>query len=142
MSDLIEVMKESLGFKDVEPRNYSPLVLAYIGDAVYDLIIRSLVTNRGNVQVHKMHQHTSKIVKAETQSKMAEFMEDKLSEEELAVYKRGRNAKSHTKAKNASMIDYRKATGFEALVGFLYLSGANERLMELVKSGLTEIGEL
>lgn len=142
MSDLIEVMKESLGFKDVEPRNYSPLVLAYIGDAVFDLVIRSMITNHGNVQVNKMHQHTSKIVKAETQSKMAEFLEEKLSEEELAVFKRGRNAKSHTKAKNASMIDYRKATGFEALVGYLYLSGENERLMELIKLGLTEIGEI
>lgn len=142
MSDLIDVMKDSLGFKETDIRSYSPLTLAYMGDAVFDLVIRSFVVNKGNVQVNKMHQHTSKIVKATTQSKMADFLEDKLSEEELAFYKRGRNAKSHTAAKNASIMDYRKATGFEALIGYLYLTGQQERLMELVKMALIEVGEI
>lgn len=142
MSDLISAMEKELGLKPVDIRRYSPLTLAYIGDGVFDLIIRSLVTNKGNVQVNKLHHHTSSIVKAGTQAKMAEYLLGFLSEEEQAVYKRGRNAKSHTSAKNASVIDYRKATGFEALVGYLYLTGQNERLMELVRLALIEIGEI
>ena len=142
MSDLIDVMKDSLGFKETDICSYSPLVLAYMGDAVFDLVIRSFVVNKGNVQVNKMHRHTSGIVKAATQAKMADFLEDKLNEQELSFYKRGRNAKSHTAAKNASILDYRKATGFETLVGFLYLTGQQERLIELIKMALIEVGEM
>lgn len=142
MSDLIRSMNETLGLKEVDIRSYSPLVLAYIGDGVFDLIIRSYVVNQGNVQVNKMHRHTSSIVKAQTQAQMAARLEPLLTEEEESFYKRGRNAKSHTTAKNASVGDYRKATGFEALVGYLYLTGQNDRLMELMKIALTEIGEI
>lgn len=142
MNDLISAMEQQLGLKAVDVRSYSPLALAYIGDGVFDLIIRSYVLNKGNMQVNKLHRHTSSIVKAETQAKMAVFLEPFLRKEEDAVYKRGRNAKSHTTAKNASVGDYRKATGFEALLGYLYLTGQNDRLMELVKMALTEIGEI
>lgn len=144
MSDLIQAMKEGLGFQNVDIKTYSPLSLAYIGDGVFDLVIRSFVVNRGNMQVNKMHRHTSEIVKATTQARMADFLEKGgfLSEEEESVYKRGRNAKSHTSAKNASVMDYRKATGFECLIGYLYLQQQNERLIELVQVSLTEIGEI
>lgn len=142
MNDLMGAMEQQLGFKAVDIKSYSPLALAYIGDGVFDLIIRSYVLNKGNMQVNKLHRHTSSIVKAQTQAKMAAFLEPSLSEEEDAIYKRGRNAKSHTTAKNASVGDYRKATGFEALLGYLYLKGQNDRLMELVKMALTEIGEI
>ncbi len=142
MSDLIHVMNETLGLRAVDIRSYSPLALAYIGDGVFDLIIRSFVINKGNVQVNKMHRHTSNIVKAQTQARMVQTLEPLLNAEEEGYYKRGRNAKSHTTAKNASVGDYRKATGFEALVGYLYLTGQNERLMELMKTALTEIGEI
>lgn len=142
MSDLIHVMNETLGLREVDIRSYSPLALAYIGDGVFDLIIRSFVINKGNVQVNKMHRHTSNIVKAQTQAQMAEKLAPLLNPEEEGFYKRGRNAKSHTTAKNASVGDYRKATGFEALVGYLYLTGQNERLMELMKIALAEIGEI
>lgn len=142
MSDLIHVMNETLGLREVDIRSYSPLALAYIGDGVFDLIIRSFVINKGNVQVNKMHRHTSNIVKAQTQAQMAEKLAPLLNPEEEGFYKRGRNAKSHTTAKNASVGDYCKATGFEALVGYLYLTGQNERLMELMKIALTEIGEI
>lgn len=142
MNDLIDAMEQRLDFKQVDIKTYSPLTLAYIGDGVFDLIIRSYITNKGNVQVNKMHQHTSQIVKAQTQARMAVFLEPLLSEEELAFYKRGRNAKSHTSAKNATIGDYRKATGFEALVGYLYLTKKYDRLMELVEMALVEIGEL
>lgn len=142
MNDLISAMEKELGLKPVDIKTYSPLALAYIGDGVFDLIIRSYVLNGGNVQVNKMHRHTSNIVKAQAQAQMIKAIESLLNEEEIAVYKRGRNAKSHTMAKNATMGDYRMATGFEALVGYLYLTGQNERLMELVKLGLVEIGEI
>ena len=109
-----------LGLKSVSPRQLSPLVLAYIGDT----------------QVNKMNRAASSIVKAESQSKMIGYLEDKLTEEEGSVYKRGRNAKSYTSAKNASISDYRRATGFEALMGYLYLSGQYERMCELIKDAL------
>lgn len=142
MSDLIRAIEENLGFKTVDIRSYSPLALAYIGDVVFDLVIRSMVLNKGNMQVNKLHRHTSSIVKAGTQAKMADFLEPMLNEEETAFYKRGRNAKSHTMAKNASVEDYRKATGFEALLGYFYLTGQNDRMMELIKLALVEIGEI
>ena len=83
-----------------------------------------------------MNRAASSIVKAESQSKMIGYLEDKLTEEEGSVYKRGRNAKSYTSAKNASISDYRRATGFEALMGYLYLSGQYERMCELIKDAL------
>lgn len=114
-------------------RTYSPLTLAYIGDGVFDLIIRSVVVGNGNTSPNNLHKHTSQIVKAPTQAAMVDALEDVLTEEEADVYRRGRNAKSHSVAKNASVGDYRKATGFEALIGYLYLDGRMERIMELVK---------
>ena len=119
---------------------YSPLVLAYVGDAVYEIMIRTKVVNGGNVQVNKLHKMSASLVKAETQAKMILALQEELTEEEIAVYKRGRNAKSFSMAKNASMKDYRMATGFEALVGYLYLTERMERLAELVSHGLEKIG--
>lgn len=136
MSDLIHVMNETLGLRAVDIRSYSPLALAYIGDGVFDLIIRSFVINKGNVQVNKMHRHTSNIVKAQTQAQMVQALEPLLNTEEEGYYKRGRNAKSHTTAKNASVGDYRKATGFEALCGYLFLMDNMERVMQIVRQAL------
>ena len=103
--------------KCVSPRQLSPLVLAYIGDSIFDLVVKTKIVTAGNTQVNKMNRAASSIVKAESQSKMIGYLEDKLTEEEGSVYKRGRNAKSYTSAKNASISDYRRATGFEALMG-------------------------
>ena len=119
-----------LGLKSVSPRQLSPLVLAYIGDSIFDLVVKTKIVTAGNTQA------ASSIVKAESQSKMIGYLEDKLTEEEGSVYKRGRNAKSYTSAKNASISDYRRATGFEALMGYLYLSGQYERMCELIKDAL------
>ncbi|SFG22331.1 ribonuclease-3 family protein [Lachnospiraceae bacterium C7] len=124
---------------DVDIRTYSPLALAYIGDGVYDLVIRSIVVGRGNTKASKLHFRTSQIVKAASQARLIEAMEDELTEEEHYVYKRGRNAKSPTMAKNATMRDYREATGFEALVGYLYLQDKFERILEITKTGLARI---
>jgi ribonuclease-3 family protein len=120
-------------------RQYSALTLAYIGDAVYEIIIRSYVVGKGNAQVDKLHKRSSQLVKAGTQSELIKVIEPKLTQEELAIYKRGRNAKSYTMAKNATMSDYRRATGCEALVGYLYLSERYERLTELIHDGLTAL---
>ena len=129
-------MQEIFQMKEVDIREYSPLALAYIGDCIFDLVIKSLVMNEGNKQVQKMHKETSSYVQASAQSKMMRAMQEHLTEEEHAIYKRGRNAKSYTSAKNASISDYRRATGFEALMGYLYMSGRYERMCELIKDAL------
>lgn len=137
---LEELIKENFHMKETEANTYSPLVLAYIGDGIYDLVIRTVVVNRGNMQANKLHRKTSSLVKAAAQSAMIDGLLEILTEEEMAVYKRGRNAKSVTMAKNATMADYRKATGFEALMGYLYLSNQLERMVYLMKEGLNRAG--
>lgn len=130
ITDYFETEKEEAGL-------YSPLTLAYIGDGIYEIIIRTfIVTKAGNEQVNKLHKKSSNLVKAETQAKLVHIIMDKLTPEEERIYKRGRNAKSFTAAKNASIGDYRTATGFEALCGYLYMKGDMERLLFLVKYGI------
>lgn len=133
-------IKEQFKIAEVDIRTYSPLTLAYIGDGIYDLVIRSLVVAKGNTRAGELHKRTSQIVKAHTQAELAELLLPRLTEEEADIYRRGRNAKSPTMAKNATMSDYRKATGFEALMGWLYLRDEFERLVELVRAGLDELG--
>lgn len=118
---------------EVDIRTVSPLTLAYIGDGIYELIVRSVMVARTNTRAGLLHRQTSQLVKAEAQSKMMDILLPELNPEEESVYRRGRNAKSSTMAKNASIGDYRRATGFEALMGYLYLSDQTERLLELVK---------
>ena len=132
-------MHELFQMEEVDIRDYSPLTLAYIGDSIYDLIIKSLVINHGNKQVNKLHMETSSLVQASTQSLMMRTMQEHLTEEEHAVYKRGRNAKSVSPAKNQSITDYRRATGFEALLGYLYLKKEWKRMLDLVKIGLDSL---
>ena len=134
-------MKEALQLEPIDVCSYSPLALAYMGDAVYEVLIRTRVMNRGSMQVNKMHKKSASLVKAEAQARMMQELQEELTEEETAVYKRGRNAHSASSAKNASIRDYRMATGFEALVGYLYLTGQYERLLKLVHDGLERIGE-
>ena len=137
--DFVSYMNELFQMKEVDVREYSPLTLAYIGDCIYDLVIKSLVISEGNKQVNKLHQETSKLVQASAQSLMMRTMQEHLTEEEHAVYKRGRNAKSVSPAKNQSITDYRRATGFEALLGYLYLKKDYKRLLDLVKIGLDSL---
>ena len=129
-------IKEQFGIADVDIRTYSPLTLAYIGDGIFDIVIRSVVVAKGNSRANDLHKRTSKIVKAHTQGLMIEALEGELTEEEADIYRRGRNAKSGTMAKNASMSDYRKATGFEALMGYLYLKDDFERIVFLTKRAM------
>lgn len=132
-------IKECFGIKPVDIKTYSPLTLAYIGDGIFDLVIRSIVVGKGNTKASRLHARTSQIVKAHSQAMMAEALEDVLTEEEADVYRRGRNAKSPTMAKNSSMADYRRATGFEALLGYLYLKDEFERVAELTKIALERL---
>ena len=127
------------GIEGKDIRSFSPLTLAYIGDAVYEIVIRTIIVEKGNAPVNKLHHKASSLVKAVAQKAAMEKILPLLTEEEEAVYKRGRNAKSYTSAKNASVIDYRIATGFEALMGFLYLMGRNERMLELVKISVNNL---
>ena len=132
-------MQDLFQMQEVDIREYSPLTLAYIGDSIYDLIIKSLVINEGNKQVQKLHRMTSSLVQASAQSRMMRTIQEHLTEDEHAVYKRGRNAKSVSPAKNQSITDYRRATGFEALMGYLYLKKEWKRMLDLVKIGLDSL---
>lgn len=129
-------IRDTFAIAPRDMRTYSPLTLAYIGDGIFDLVIRSIVVDRGNTSANQLHHRTSHVVKAHSQAKMAEALQEFLTEEEVDIYRRGRNAKSHTMAKNATVADYRSATGFEALMGYLYLTDQMERLLELVALGL------
>ena len=122
-------------------RSYSPLSLAFIGDCVYDLMIKSLIIRKGNRPVNAMQKETSRLVQASAQSAMMRVMQEHLTEEEHAVYRRGRNAKSVSPAKNQSITDYRRATGFEALIGYLYLKKDYRRIVDLIKPGLVGLEE-
>lgn len=133
---LISILKETFSLPDTDLKTYSPLTLAFIGDVVYDLVIRTLVVEQGNAPVNKLHKKVSSMVKASAQMELFHRIEDMLTEEELAVYKRGRNAKSFTTAKNASITEYRSATGFEALIGYLYLDDRLSRALAIVKAGI------
>lgn len=110
----------------------SPLQLAYIGDACYELMVRTFLLDK-NLSVNNLHRATIKYVKAEAQAKIVHKLEAVLSEEEKAIVKRGRNTKSHSNPKHANLIDYKYATGFEALFGYLYLTDQDSRLEEIFK---------
>lgn len=133
---LKEKFMSEFGLQEQDIRTYSPLTLAYIGDAIFELVVRTVLVERKNTQPEKLHKAATKIVKAETQALMIEALKEDLTEEELAVFKRGRNAKAVTRAKNATMSEYRRATGFEALMGYLYLKGETERMIELIHRGV------
>ena len=136
ISGLNQKFRETFDLEPVDLKTYSPLTLAYIGDAAYELVIRSLVVEQGNAPVNKLHKRSSRLVKAQAQAEAAVKLLDVFTEEELAVYKRGRNARSHTMAKNAEMTDYRMATGFEAVMGYLHLKQDYERMVTLIKHGI------
>ena len=129
---------EAFHLEEKDLRTYSPLTLAYIGDGVYELVIRTVLVKKGNCPVNQLHRKASSLVKAASQSAMMEFIEPMLTEEEHSVYRRGRNAHSLTMAKHATMADYRRATGFEALMGYLYLKEDFCRIVELVRAGIRE----
>lgn len=111
----------------------SPLTWAYIGDAVYELYVREYLIKNTNLKPHRLHIETIKYVKASAQANILKKVEEYLTEEEKDIVKRGRNTKTHSAPKNADLTDYMYATAFEALIGYLYVTGQNERLEEILK---------
>lgn len=136
MEEILDYLLKPFNIERKEATEFSPLVLAYIGDAVYELIIRSILVSMGNRPVNKLNKDATSLVKASAQSEIIKLISDSLSDKEYIVFKRGRNSSPHTMAKNASMTDYKYATGFEALIGFLYLDNRCDRALELVKLGV------
>lgn len=136
LQELANYAFQTLHMPDYDVRAYSPLTLAFLGDAVYELLIRTMVVTKANTSPNQLNKQSSALAKAATQAEMMHGMMDHLTDEERAVFKRGRNANSATKAKNATVTDYRTATGFEALVGYLYLKGKLTRIIDLLQIGL------
>lgn len=135
-----KAIKNTFHTPDINPNQYSPLTLAYMGDCAYEIVIRTLLVHQGNTHVDRLNKRASNLAKAVTQSQIIGAVSERLTEEEMAIYKRGRNAKSYTSAKNASINDYRRATGFEALIGWLYLKGEYDRMTEIIRDGFEAIG--
>ena len=125
------------GMSRAEAASYAPLTLAFIGDAVYELLVRTMLVREAERRPNELNRASSALARAKAQSEEMEVIEPYLTKEEMDVYRRGRNAKSHTMAKNATVSDYRRATGFEALLGYLFLSGQMTRLVEIVRIGIT-----
>lgn len=140
MEESLIYLKEQFELGELDIRTCSPVVLAYIGDAAYELVIRTVLVCRGGRQANTLHKRASNHVKASAQAAMIEKLQEELTEEELQIYKRGRNAKTVSMAKHATMHDYRHATGFEALMGYLYLTGQTSRMIELIKLGMEKTG--
>ena len=139
---LLEQIQQKFLLKQMPAKEYSPLVLAYIGDGIYDMIVRTIFVSYGNTQVDKLNKQASNVCRASSQAAIAFAIAPLLTEEETSAYRRGRNARSFTKAKNATMSDYRHATGLEALCGYLYLNGEMERLLDLLSEGFVRTGVL
>ncbi len=137
---LLNKIKKEFATGEVDINTYSPLTLAFIGDCVYDLVIRTVLVAHANRQPQSLHKKKSQIVKASSQAACAEAVLEYLSQDEADIYRRGRNAKSYTSAKNSSISDYRKATGFEALIGYLYLTDKEDRMMEIIKRSIELTG--
>ena len=138
-ANLNEYLNQKFDIAPQDIRTYSPLTLAYIGDAIYDVIVRSVLVNKGNTAVNKLHKRASAIVNAKTQCEMSKALLDIFTEEEADIFRRGRNSKPHTKAKNASTMEYLDATGFEAVIGYLYLLGQMDRICYLVQAGIEKL---
>lgn len=134
--DSLSVIKEGFELPDMVPAQMAGLTLAYIGDCIYELVVRTVLIEKGISHVSELSKKATGIVRAEAQKNVFHVIEPELTEEELAAFKRGRNVKSSTSAKHASIQDYRVATGFEALMGYLYMSGRMDRIVELVRKGL------
>lgn len=140
MSTQLNDMLKELGNGIKHKANtYSPLALAYIGDGVYEMFIRTYMISKGNAPVNKMHKGSRDLVRASTQAKMYHIIEDMLTDTEKQVLKRGRNAKSISAPKNADITEYRHATGLEALIGYLYIDGQVDRIQEIITKGLQNL---
>lgn len=138
MEELFSKVLEEFNTEKKDPSQVNPLVLAYIGDAVYELYIRTLLVSKSNAHVHRLHMDSIKFVKAKAQSDIIHKIMDKLTEDEQNIVRRGRNAKSGTIPKNADVTEYKYATGFESLIGYLYLMDDHSRLLDILRMAVAE----
>lgn len=142
-SQLFSVIMNQLRIKPEGGVNYSPLVLAYIGDAFYELAVRTRVLSRGNASVDSLNHRATNLSKAVTQGKIARLlMEGDLTEEEVRVLKRGRNAHPVSTSRRAAIAEYHMATGYEALIGWHYVNDRAERALEIIALGFTRLEEM
>lgn len=132
-SDFFSESGKLFELSNLDLRTYSPLSFAFVGDAVFTMIIRTMVVAKANTKANMLHNITSHYVKAQSQALMAESIADFLTEEEADIYKRGKNTHINGHTRSASTYDYKCATGLETLFGYLYLAGRTERLFELAK---------
>ena len=141
---MLDRIREQFDLSGDDPGQYSPLALAFIGDSIYGAVAKSIVVLRGNCPANTLDRRAVKYIKAVSQAKAADHLLDEgiLTDEEMAIYRRGRNANSPTSAKNAPVGDYRKATGLEALIGYLYLKGDMNRVMELMKISVDHLDSI
>ena len=133
-NQLLEAINRYFPVEQRGIQSYSALTLAYLGDAVYEIIVENHLG-----RVKSLHKQSSRLVNAKAQATLMASIQESLTEKECSIYKRGRNTKSHSVAKNAEVHDYRIATGFETLMGYLYLNGEMERCLQLIKLGLPSI---
>lgn len=142
--EIFKLYKEKLNLKAVDVQTTSPLILAYIGDCLYDLAVREYVVSNFPGVVNAVNQKKTTFVCAHAQSEIMGYLigQGVLTDEEMSVYRRGRNQKSATHSKNSSIQEYRRATGFEALIGYLYLTEQYERMIDLEARGITHLQTL
>jgi ribonuclease III family protein len=138
---LVEEFLHNLYRKEKDTTQYSPLVLAYIGDTVFELYIKTMLVCKGNASVNNLHLRSVHYVSAKSQSGIIHRILPKLTDEEKDIVRRGRNAKSGTVPKNADISEYKYATGFESLIGYLYLEGRFERLTHIINMAIEEHGD-
>ena len=141
MTDLPGKIKEQFDIKDTDINTYNPLTLAFIGDSVYETIVRTIVVTKGNKSVNALAKDKNRLVNAKTQSRIAEILTEYYTEEEADIYRRGKNAKTANHSKSAAYSEYHRATGLEAVFGYLYLTGRLDRCLELLKTALEKIEE-
>ena len=141
MTDLPSKIKEQFDIKDTDINTYNPLTLAFIGDSVYETIVRTMVVSKGNKSVNALAKDKNKLVNAKTQSRIAEILTEYYTEEEADIYRRGKNAKTANHSKSAAYSEYHRATGLEAVFGYLYLTGKLDRCLELFKTALEKLDD-
>ena len=138
-NNLLDEIHHFFPTKNTDIRSFSPLKLAYLGDAVFEIIIRTIIIEETEGRVKHLHKRSSELVNAASQAKLILALQDELTEDELSAFRHGRNAKTSSVAKHADIRDYRNATGLESLFGYLYLCGNSKRAIELVKIGFEKL---
>ena len=136
---MLESIEKHFDLTKKSPEQIGPLKLAFLGDAVYELIIRSILMDERDRSVKKMNRSADRLVNATTQAQIASVILPHLTEDEKAIFHRGRNAKNSSASKHSNIHDYRVATGLESLFGYWYLAGQTERAVTLLKSAIEEL---